>query len=91
MPTELSVEPVEGVLFGPVRYPAAEEKRFDWSPVVLRVYGGTIQLQATVEVATDAPTGPRLFRCRLSYQGCTPSACLMPSSQTVEAELEVGA
>jgi len=89
-PTELSLDPIEGVVIGPVQYPQAEEKRFDWSPVVLLVYRGTIRLEAPIEVAAEAVAGPRQIRGQLRYQGCTPFTCLMPSSQPVEAALEIG-
>lgn len=84
VPTELSLDPVEGVAIGPVRYPPAEERRFDWSPVVLCVYRGTIRLEAPLEVAAEAVAGLRQIRGRLRYQGCTPLTCLMPGSQPVE-------
>lgn len=90
VPTKLDLDPVEGVAFGPVSNPEAEEKRFEWSPVVLRVYRGTIRLEVPFEVAAGAAAGLRQIRGRLSYQGCTRLACLMPSTQTVEAALEVG-
>jgi Disulphide bond corrector protein DsbC len=89
VPAELRLDPVEGVTVGPVRYPAAEEKRFAWSPAVLRVYQGSIRFEAQVEIITDAAAGPRVIRGRLQYQGCTPAACLMPATQLVEAELEI--
>jgi hypothetical protein len=90
VPTDLSFDPVEGVGIGPVEYPPAEEVRFDWSSVVLRVYRGTIRLQVPLELANGAGAGSRRIRGRLRYQGCTPSTCLMPSAQPVEAVLEIG-
>lgn len=90
VPTELSPGPVEGVTVGPVRYPPAKQKRFDWSPMVLRVYEGLVRFEAPVEVEAAAAAGPWTIRSRLQYQGCTPTACLMPAVQPVEAELEIG-
>lgn len=90
VPTVLSPDPIEGVTFGPVRYPPAKPKRSDWSPAVLRVYEGSVRLEAPVEVEAAAATGLRKVRGRLQYQGCTPTACLMPAAQPVEAELEIG-
>lgn len=90
VPTELDLDPVEGVTLGPVRYPPAKPKRSDWSPAVLRVYEGSVRLEAPVEVEAAAAAGPRKVRGRLQYQGCTPTACLMPAAQPVEAELEIG-
>lgn len=90
VPTELSPDPIEGVTLGPVRYPPAKLKHSDWSPAVLRVYEGSVRFEAPVEIEAAAATGLRTIRSRLQYQGCTPTACLMPAAQPVEAELEIG-
>lgn len=90
VPTELSFDPVEDLAIGPVDYPSGDEERFDWSPVSLRVYRGTIRLEAPLELAAEAVTGSRRIRGRVRYQGCTPSSCLMPSAQPVEVVLDVG-
>ena len=89
VPTELSPDPIEGITTGPVRYPAAKQKRFDWSPAVLRVYEGSVRFEAPVEVDAAAAAGPRTIHGRLRYQGCTPAACLMPATQLVKAKLDV--
>jgi hypothetical protein len=34
VPAELNLEPVEGAMIRPVRYPATEDKQFVWSPAV---------------------------------------------------------
>lgn len=89
VPTELGFEPADGLVIGPVEYPPAEAKQFDWSAMVLRVYRGTLRLEAPLALAAGAAPGSRRIRGRLRYQGCTPTACLMPSTQPVEAVLEV--
>jgi DsbC/DsbD-like thiol-disulfide interchange protein len=89
VPTELSPDPIEGVTTGPVRYPPAKHKRFDWSPAVLRVYEGSVRFEAPLEVKATAAAGLRTIHGRLRYQGCTPAACLMPAVQAVEAQLDI--
>jgi len=89
IPTVLGVEAPEGITAGEVDYPEGEERTFDWSPAVLRVYRGTLELSAPVEVARGASPGSVAVLGRLSYQGCTESLCLMPSEQAVEARLEI--
>ena len=89
VPTELSPDPIEGVTIGPPRYPPAKQKRFDWSPAVLRVYEGSVRFEAPVEVEATAAAGPRTIHGQLRYQGCTPAACLMPAVQAVEAKLDI--
>ena len=89
IPTVLGVEAPEGITAGEVGYPAGEERTFDWSPTVLRVYRGTFELSAPVKVARAASPGSVAVLARLSYQGCTDSLCLMPSEQAAEARLEI--
>ena len=74
VPAELNLDPTEGVMIGAVRYPAAEEKRFGWSPAVLRVYEGSVRFEAPVKVEAAVAAGPRTIHGPLRYQGCTPAA-----------------
>jgi DsbC/DsbD-like thiol-disulfide interchange protein len=89
IPTVLGVEAPEGIAAGEVAYPESEERTFDWSPAVLRVYRGTFELSAPVKVGLGASPGSVAVLARLSYQGCTESICLMPSEQAAEARLEI--
>jgi Disulphide bond corrector protein DsbC len=87
--TVLGVEAPEGIAPGDVAYPDGEDKVFDWSPTVLRVYQGSFELSAPLEVSSGASPGSVEVVARLSYQGCTESLCLMPAQQTVGASLEI--
>jgi hypothetical protein len=89
IPTVLGVEAPESIATGEVAYPEGEERTFDWSPAVLRVYRGTFELSAPVKAAPGASPGSVAVLARLSYQGCTESLCLMPSEQAAEARLEI--
>lgn len=89
IPTVLGVAAPEGITAGEVDYPEGEERSFDWSPAVLHVYRGTLELSAPVEVARGVSPGSVAVLALLSYQGCTESLCLMPSEQAVEARLEI--
>ncbi len=89
IPAVLGVETPEGIAAGEVDYPEGEERTFEWTPAVLRVYRGTFELLAPVEVARGASPGAVAVLARLSYQGCTESLCLMPSEQAVEAGVEI--
>lgn len=66
-----------------------EEKRFGWSPAVLRVYEVSVRFEAPVEVEAAVAASPRTIHGQLRHQGCTPAACLMPATQLVEVELEI--
>lgn len=73
-----------------VGYPAPATRRLGWSPAELRVYQGTVRFEAVVAIAWDARPGRRMLSAELSYQACTESACLLPTSRTVEIALDVG-
>jgi DsbC/DsbD-like thiol-disulfide interchange protein len=67
VPAELNLDPAEGMAIGPVHYPAAEEKRFGWSPAVLRIYEGPVRFEAPVEVEAAVAAGPRTIYGQLRY------------------------
>ena len=89
VPTQLSFDADPDLIIGPARYPSASEKVLDWNAAPLRVYSGTVQFEAPVQVAPYAKDGLRRLRALLRYQGCTQQTCLMPTSQVVSAELEI--
>ena len=89
IPTELFVGEVDGVRVEEVEYPPDEERVLDWSPAVLRVYRGSFELAASVEVSAGAAPGSRSISGRVRYQGCTEAHCLMPAEQSVEATLDI--
>jgi len=89
IPTALEFESVDGVTIGPVEYPPGDVERFDWSPVVLRVYRGTFELRAPIEVSVGAARGRRRVVGRVRYQGCTQTLCYPPAVQEVTASLGV--
>lgn len=89
IPTALHLGPAEGLDIGSVRYPVPGERRFDWSPVVLQVYSGTVRLQADIRVAPSAQPGARTIHGKLGYQGCTPNACLPPNAQALDIVVDV--
>lgn len=89
VPTQLSFDADPDLIIGPVRYPSASEKVLDWNAAPLRVYSGTVQFEAPVQVAPYAKDGLRRLRALLRYQGCTQQSCLMPTSQAVSVELEI--
>jgi DsbC/DsbD-like thiol-disulfide interchange protein len=89
IPTELLVEPPEGMTVGAVVYPPDEERTFEWSPAVLRVYRGTVAFTAPIQVHTDARPGARPLSGRVRYQGCTEATCLPPAEQEFDAALDV--
>jgi len=89
IPTTLDLDAPPGLSFGPASYPVGDVERFDWTPVVLRVYRGRVEIVVPVEVAAGAATGRRRVTGRIRYQGCTANACLPPAEVEVAVDLEV--
>lgn len=90
IPTTLRLDETGDLALGAPVYPDGETQRFDWTPAVLDVYRGTIEIAVPVEVGTGATPGVRTISGRVRYQGCSDSACLPPAELPVEAVLEVG-
>lgn len=76
IPTELSWDgvpfPVEAV-----RYPPAEEVRYDYSAVPLSVFSSRIEIVTTFRVE-HIPDALRALRGSLRFQACNDRACLPP-------------
>jgi len=89
IPTTLDLDGSGGLSFGPATYPVGETERFDWTPVVLNVYRGAVELDVPVKVEAGAKAGGRTVSGRIRYQGCTENACLPPAEVGVEVDLEV--
>jgi hypothetical protein len=89
IPTTLDLDGSASLALGPATYPVGETERFDWTPVVLNVYRGTVEIDVPVQVETGANPGGRTVSGRIRYQGCTPNACLPPAEMDVEVDLEI--
>jgi DsbC/DsbD-like thiol-disulfide interchange protein len=90
IPTELRLEPSEGLRIGEIAYPEGTARSFDWTPVVLRIYGGTIRITVPVRVDDDATPGQRRISGTIRYQTCTESLCYPPTERSFIVTLEVG-
>lgn len=89
IPTTLDLDRSDGLSFGPAVYPVGETERFDWTPVVLDVYRGSVEIDVPVLVEDGANPGRRTVSGRVRYQGCTANACLPPADVSVEVHLEI--
>jgi hypothetical protein len=89
IPTTVELGPSDDVALGAPTYPEGEVERFEWSPVVLDVYRGAVEIVVPVVVETGANPGRRTVFGRVRYQGCTQTACLAPAETGVEVHLDV--
>jgi Disulphide bond corrector protein DsbC len=81
--------PAAGIELGPVVYPVPTLERFDWTPVVLAVHRGQVEIEVPVAVTTAMASGLVSVSGRLRYQGCTATACLPPRTQAIEVDVPI--
>jgi DsbC/DsbD-like thiol-disulfide interchange protein len=89
IPTSVELEAPDGVTIGEAVYPPAEHEHYEWTPVVLSIYRGTVEVVVPVEVATGVPPGPLSIVGRVRFQGCTEYTCLPPVELPVEVDLSI--
>jgi thiol:disulfide interchange protein DsbD len=89
IPTTLDLDEAPGLTFGPARYPVGDTERFDWTPVVLAVYRGRVEIDVPVAAEAGAKPGRRTVSGRIRYQGCTANACLPPAEMDIAVDLEI--
>ncbi|MBN1271983.1 MAG: protein-disulfide reductase DsbD [Candidatus Aminicenantes bacterium] len=79
IPTAVTFEDLEGLDFGPVAFPEAENKKFEFSVEPLPVFEGTIRVEVSVSVAASFRGDEALIQGKLSYQACTDISCMPPA------------
>ncbi len=89
VPTELILEPLEGVSFGEVVYPRPLRKSLSFSPEEMALYEGEVILGLSAELAEDLPPGVKTIRAILSYQACDDETCLIPTEVEIDIPLQV--
>lgn len=89
IPTRLNLDPTADITFAPVEYPTPDAQRFDWTPVQLAVYRGTVQFVVPITIAPTREDGAITITGYLRYQACTDSLCLPPTQLQVEATLNI--
>ncbi len=78
IPTSLEFEPIAGVAFGKIVFPAAPVKKLPFSDSPMAVYEGTIRI--SVEITPDASLQQKdiVLKGKIRYQACDDSTCLPP-------------
>lgn len=72
-----------------IQYPAAVERKFDFTDDVLEVYEGTIHILIRMEIQKSAKPGAYLIPATVSYQACNNSVCLAPAAVRVNIPIRV--
>jgi DsbC/DsbD-like thiol-disulfide interchange protein len=87
--TQLTIEAANGVRVGPVAYPRALLRNFQFSKTKVSVYEGRAVMNFNVNVPARATTGSVELKGRLRYQSCNDSVCFPPKTQEVSLWLTV--
>lgn len=85
VPTTVHLDGTDDLELGPVSYPAGHTETFDWTPVTLDVYLGTLEIIVPVDIRPGAGGGTASISGHVRYQGCTESACLPPIEHRIAA------
>lgn len=91
IPTVIEFTTVEGVSFGKIDYPAAEEKTFEFSENPVLVYEGTVYAYSNVSVAGELAGKEITISGVVSYQACNDETCLAPDEVEFSQTLPVAA
>ncbi len=86
IPTEVEIQPPQGLRSRGFTYPPGVLRKFRFSPNQLSVYEGAVTFRGKFEAAADAPLGPQKLPLVLHFQGCNEELCLPPAKITVVAE-----
>ena len=87
IPTELEVEPAEGIEIGAPIYPESVTRQFSFADKPLAVYEGVARIGFALKIKSDARAGEQALRARVSYQACDDEKCYPP--RTVETSVPV--
>lgn len=90
IPTTVEFEPLAGLKFGEMKYPAPEFSRFEFAPDTdLAVHEGTIYVTAEAEADSSLSIGASIIRAKVTVQSCNDNQCLAPSDINLEIPLQV--
>jgi peroxiredoxin len=86
MPLEVTVEPLDGLVVGPLRIPAPRPFRVEGLDEAFVVHDGAIA--AVIETGIDRPPPQVELEIRVAFQACSETVCHPPSSLTVRLPFE---
>ncbi len=89
IPTQLKMEPTEGIRVSAVSYPRAVLRKFKFSKNRVSVYEGRATMSFNVTVPASVSLGSKELKGRLRYQSCNDEVCFPPQSRDVSLWLNV--
>jgi DsbC/DsbD-like thiol-disulfide interchange protein len=78
IPTQVSVEPGEGITAGPPVYPPSLTRKFAFEPQPFAVYEKEAVIKLPLRAEASAPKGTHQLRLKLRVQACDDQSCYPP-------------
>ena len=88
IPTQLDLEPVDGLTFGEIQYPESVRLKFQFAQEELDVYEGRVIMRLPVTMSGDASGKPSI-RGSFRYQACNDEICLAPTRKDVAITIPI--
>ncbi|RJR52780.1 MAG: DUF255 domain-containing protein [Desulfobacteraceae bacterium] len=88
IPTVLRFED-SGAAIRSIRFPRPGKMKFDYTPGSVDVFSGEVLASASLKIPEGLEAGERSIQGKLSYQACSPTACLPPEEVPVTVRLKV--
>jgi len=88
IPTQLDLEPIEGLTFGEILYPESVRLKFQFAQEELDVYEGRVIMRLPVTISGDASGEPSI-RGSFRYQACNDEICLAPTRKDVAIAIPI--
>ncbi|MDZ7311486.1 MAG: protein-disulfide reductase DsbD [candidate division KSB1 bacterium] len=89
IPTELRLEPVEGLAFHGIKYPESFRRKLEFAEEELEVYEGQIIIRVSVTVARHQSPGTKIIKGIFQYQACNDQVCLAPVRLNLEIPIQI--
>ena len=89
MPTLVTFDEREEIVFGPVAYPQPKLKTFSFSTNKVSAYEGKIAIFAQAEIGKDVTVENMRVSGAFAYQACNERSCFMPKTVRFEIPLEI--
>lgn len=89
VPTVVTFDETDGIVFGPLSYPVPAIKSFSFSRNKVSVYEGRIVISTRARLAENIAPARIKISGRLAYQACNDQSCFMPRSVKFAVPLQI--